>query len=255
MLAMEKLGFECDSRGWDSDNITEEEFKQHVLPYIKESIAVDGPMYVSFNPGVFGDMGHGCVIIGYDDRKEELYFHNPWGNKFEKEYKDVAIEASGIVRIFAPKQVKSADAAFMANVISNITVFPESLEALESLLDAASIAYNTKMCNRRDETEDRRFAAQTAKKEGRKILDIALMRNPAIIIPRCDRKGKIEGYYYAIVSKETPSKFDVRELTQDGWQPEETLNLGNLLRNWTTLVQEKDIFQPDIWELPMNLKR
>ena len=48
-------------------------------------------------------MGHGCVIVGYDDRKAE-HFHNPWGTTFEKSYAAVALQSAGIVYIQAPKE-------------------------------------------------------------------------------------------------------------------------------------------------------
>ena len=65
-------------------------------------------------------MGHGYVIIGYDDRKEEINFYNPRGNKFEKTYEQVAIEASGLVLIETPKTEYAVNEAFTTIIGSRI---------------------------------------------------------------------------------------------------------------------------------------
>ncbi|HKK18837.1 MAG TPA: papain-like cysteine protease family protein, partial [Opitutales bacterium] len=80
-LAMKKLGFDGKALYWRKPG----DFHKSVLPAIRRALVDEGPIYISFKAGVFGASGHGCIIIGYHDRKEELIFHNPWGNVFEKE--------------------------------------------------------------------------------------------------------------------------------------------------------------------------
>ena len=116
MLAMQMLGFVADAVHWKDPST----FIIDVLPKIRCTLCETGPIYASFRPNIFGAMGHVCVIVGYDDRKEEINFYNPRGNKFEKTYQQVAIEASGLVLIETPKTEYVVNDAFTAIIGSRI---------------------------------------------------------------------------------------------------------------------------------------
>lgn len=80
LLAMQKLGFNGESVSWES----EEAFFDKALPAIRRALVETGPIYISFRPGVFGAMGHGCVITGYNDRRKEMLFYNPWERNLKR---------------------------------------------------------------------------------------------------------------------------------------------------------------------------
>ncbi|MFQ3225542.1 MAG: hypothetical protein ACI8Z5_001804, partial [Lentimonas sp.] len=111
-LAMGKLGFDGHTLIWED----EAEFHAKALPAIRRALVDAGPIYISFRPGTFGAMGHGCVIIGYDDRHTEMLFHNPWGNEFQKDYAEVATYGYGIVRLDPPRAVPIASDTFVAQI-------------------------------------------------------------------------------------------------------------------------------------------
>lgn len=245
--AMEKLGFTGQMRRWKSrgENVVEKFIKTH-LPFIKEGLFYDGPMYVSFNPGVFGDMGHGCVIIGYDDRKQKLVFHNPWGNEFEKDYDEFAVQAGGVARFTAPKPAERATEEYTAKVLSIIQEMPSSIDQLRQLLQrsgvTASISYNS----RKDERGNQKFAEDTAKREGRKIMDLAMDRYNATIMPINEGEETV-AYYYVRKPERGGARFEVRKFADGTWERMEEITLGRLVKKWPTLLSHN----PTHWDLPM----
>lgn len=249
ILAMQKLGFDCHPLYFNFENEDWQVLEKEVLPFIRRQLTENGPLFVTFKPGVFGEAGHGCVITGYDDRKEELYIHNPWGDKIKKSYRYFATESNGVVGISPPRQVATADAQYTEKIRQAIASAPLTIFEIESLLQESKIPHALKMCSRKDEQEDKRFAKNTARKEGRKILDIALTRNSAVIIP-FNESNKTTAFYY-VTRPESGGRFIARKITAEGWQEEEELNLGTFLRNWTTRIQEKDMFSSELWDLPM----
>ena len=194
-------------------------------------------------------MGHGCVIVGYDDRKEELFFHNPWGNEFHKDYDQVAIEASGVVLIEAPEPAPIATEAFVAKIQSAIPKVDGDFLALNKRIEHAQIAHELVWCSRRDARGDKRFARDTARDDGRMILELAFERNPAVLIPD-SQDGKTEKYLFVTRPTEGGARFLVRSIDARGWGPAELMTLGSLTRNWTTAFEQQDS-DKKIWELPM----
>ncbi len=245
LLAMEKLGFSGHARHWKK----EKEFAEAVLPEIRRALFETGPIYVSFRPNVFGGMGHGCVIIGYNDRKEELYFHNPWGNEFEETYDRVAIDAYGVVFIEAPEPAPVASEAFVAKIQSIVPKFEGDFLALANRLERAAQAHELVWCSRRDARDDKRFARDTARDDGRTILELAFERNPAVLIPHSD-DGETTRYQFVTRPPEGGSRFLVRSVDAQGWSEPELQTLGSLTRNWATAFKPEN--SPEkIWELPM----
>lgn len=245
LLAMQKLGFKGHSLHWKN----EDQFMQTVLPQIRRTLVETGPIYISFKPDVFGSMGHGCVIIGYDDRKEELSFHNPWGNEFQSRYKYVAVDGYGVVFIQAPEPAPVATDAFIEQIKKVVPRFEGDFLELNARLDRAAQAHRLVWCSRRDARADKRFARDTARDDGRMILELAFERNPAVLIPS-SKDGETEKYLFVTRPPEGGARFLVRAIDKQGWAEPELVTLGRLTRNWTTAFTEPGSNEK-IWELPM----
>ena len=245
LLAMEKLGFDGRVLNWkDTDD-----FARTCLPQIRRALYETGPIYISFRANVFGSMGHGCVIIGYDDRKAELLFHNPWGNEFESSYERVGIDGYGVVFIEAPKPKPIATEAFIQKIKSIVPVFDGDFLALSHRLKSAAQVHELIWCSRRDARHDKRFALDTARDDGRMILELAFKRNPAVFIPHSDN-GETKQYLFVTRPPEGGARFLVRSIDDRGWQEPELMTLGSLARNWVTAF-DPDNNDKKVWELPM----
>ncbi|MGZ0654632.1 C39 family peptidase [Coraliomargarita sp. W4R53] len=245
LLAMQKLGFEAHSLHWEK----EEDFFKTVLPQIRQTLSETGPIYISFRPNVFGSAGHGCVIVGYDDRKEELILHNPWGNKFEQPYRRIAIDAYGVVFIEAPAPAAVATEAFVAKIKQIVPKFDDNMIELSRRLERAHQAHELLWCSRRDARDDKRFARDTAREDGRMILELAFRRNPAVIIP-LSKQGETKAYLFVTRPLEGGARFLVRSIDTRGWAEPELMTLGSLTRNWVTAF-DLEGSQEKVWELPM----
>ncbi len=245
LLAMQKLGFTGNTLQWDSES----DFLKNTLPKIRQKLLSTGPIYISFKPGVFGTMGHGCVIIGYDDRKEELHFHNPWGNKFKKDYNEIAVEGYGVVVIDPRDTAPIASEVFIEKIQNTIPSFPGPLSTLYNKLSKNNIKAEIIWCSRRDERDNKNFAKSTARRDGRKILDLAFERSPAVFIPHSP-KGETNKYLLVTRPKDGGADYPVMELSDTGWSDIEERTLGSLTREWTTYFEAIGEFT-QIWELPM----
>ncbi|MGJ8653828.1 MAG: papain-like cysteine protease family protein [Opitutaceae bacterium] len=244
ILAIGKLGFDGKSFHWKA-----EKFHSTALPKIRRALHDTGPIYISFAPGVFGEMGHGCVIIGYNDRREELTFHNPWGNVFEKTYEEVAKEGRGVVFVDPPKSAPIASDVFIKQIQKKVPKFKGNFQKLTAQLSKSKVAHELVWCSRRDERDDKSFARDTARRDGRKILELSFERNPAVLIPNSP-DGQTECYYFVTRPPEGGSSFLVREITAQGWKEPVLVTLGSLTRHWTTSFTDSKSTKL-IWELPM----
>ena len=244
ILAMQKLGFVAHALHWEDQAV----FTEKILPEIRRTLYETGPIYVSFRPNIFGIMGHGCVIVGYDDRKEELHFYNPWGSKFEKTYGQVAVESSGLVLIEAPENDYVATDAFTKNIRSKIPRFEGDFLDLSARLNRLDQPHKLVWCSRRDAHKDKRFAQNTAREDGRLILELAFERNPAVLIPYSE-DGVTRRYLFVTRPPEGGARFLVRSIDKQGWSKAQLQTLGSLTRHWpTAFITNKD---GPIWELPM----
>lgn len=244
ILAMQKLGFEGQALHWEEDT-----FFNEALPKIRRALVETGPIYISFRPGVFGEMGHGCVIIGYNNRREELTFHNPWGTVFEKSYSEVATQGYGVVFIDPPKAAPIASELFIQQMEQTLPTFTGNFLVVAQRLLQNKQPHELVWCSRRDARDDRRFAKDTARRDGRKILELAFERNPAVLIPYSP-DGITEKYFFVTRPPEGGASFMVREITDTGWSEPELQTLGSLTREWTTLFQTSNSTE-SVWELPM----
>ncbi|CAI8263809.1 MAG: Uncharacterised protein [Opitutia bacterium UBA7350] len=242
--AIKKLGLSSRILFWNE----RDKFHEIVLPKIRESIVQEGPIYISFKPGVFGNMGHGCVVVGYDDRKEELLFHNPWGNEFELEYEAVAVQASGLVFIEPPKAFPVASDAMIEQFKKSIPTVKPNLEHLCQKLHQSEINFELIWCNRIDSMKDNKFAKDTAREEGRPMLKLAFRRNAAVIIPYSPR-GKLTHFYLVTRAPRGGASYLARKIGPSGWSGPEIKTLGSLTREWSTLFKAKN--GDEFWQLPL----
>jgi len=245
LLAMQKLGFKGRTLHWANDA----EFLEKTLPRIRRALFETGPIYISFRPNVFGSMGHGCVVVGYDDRKEELLFHNPWGHKFESPYSRVAVDAYGVVFIEAPEPAPVATEAFVAEIRSAVPEFDGDFLALAARLKRAGIDHGLVWCSRRDARDDKRFARDTAREDGRMILELAFERNPAVLIPHSE-DGETTYCQFVTRPPEGGARFLVRRIGARGWSEPGLQTLGSLTRYWATAFTLEGEAEK-VWELPM----
>lgn len=244
-LAMEKLGFEGVEIRWDSGD----QFSEEILPKIKEELYRERPIYVSFMPGVFGTMGHGCVIVGYNERKEELMFHNPWGEKFEMDYSRFSGVAHGIVTIKPIEAVRPASPQELQAFTGKIPKLAGGFNWLYTQIVRNEIPITIKWCNRYDTLSDRKFADDTAREEGRTMLKLSFRRNPAVLIPNSP-KGMTQSWYLVTRPPEGGARYSVQELSADGWSDPELKTLGSLTREWPTLLKSNQSGE-SYWRLPL----
>ena len=244
-LAMGKLGFEGRTQRWEG----EAEFNAIILPAIRRALVETGPIYISFRPGVFGSMGHGCIIVGYDDRRQEMSFHNPWGNQFKKDYSDVAVHGYGIVVFDPPRTAPIASDAFITQIQQSVPRFDGDLLTLANRLTQAGQPFELVWCSRRDTRDDKRFAVDTARRDGRKILELSFRRNPAVLIP-ASPDGKTTKYYFVTRPPTGGASYLVREITEQGWSDAALKTLGSLTREWATIFTITEQTE-SVWELPM----
>ena len=244
-LAMGKLGFDGRTLLWEG----EAEFNTKILPTIRRALVKTGPIYISFRPGVFGSMGHGCIIVGYDDRRQEMSFHNPWGNEFNKDYNVVAMHGYGIVVFDPPRIAATASAAFVTQIQQRVPRFDGNFLTLANQLQRSEQSFELVWCSRRDARNDKHFAVDTARRDGRKILELAFRRNPAVLIP-ASPNGKTTKYYFVTRPPQGGASYLVREITEQGWSDAALKTLGSLTREWATIFTMTDQTEP-LWELPM----
>jgi hypothetical protein len=243
-LAMEKLGLEGHTLYWKDET----DFLENTLPAIRRALVESGPIYISFRPNVFGTMGHGCVITGYNDRRQEMYFYNPWGNSFEKEFSSVALQARGVVLFDPPPLAPVASETLIDQIQHCIPYFEGNMIDVANRLKNSDQASELIWCSRRDARDDKRFAENTARRDGRLILELAFRRNPAVLIP-CSPDGHTQKYYFVTRPPEG-ANYLVREITTQGWSEPSLKTLGSLTREWTTAFTLPDQTDP-VWELPL----
>jgi hypothetical protein len=139
--------------------------------------------------------------------------------------------------------------AFIEKIQSFVPNFNGNFLALSAQLGRATQAHKLVWCSRRDARHNKRFARDTARDDGRMILELAFERNPAVFIP-FSRDGETEKYLFVTRPPEGGARFLVRTIDQQGWTEPELMTLGSLTRNWVTAFSEQGTDEK-VWELPM----
>ena len=139
--AMQKLGFTGRSLYWKSP----EQFEDEALLHIKHTLFESGPVYVSYRAGIFGNTGHGCVIVGYNDRKQEFTIKNPWGYAFTDSYDSLATGCEGVVLIDPPSEAPVAEASFITTIQRIIPRLDGDIFNLTPRLKAGRVSHNVRV--------------------------------------------------------------------------------------------------------------
>ena len=225
-------------------------FIAKTLPLFKEALVREGPMYISFKPGMFGANGHGCVVIGYSDTRNEMYFYNPWGQEFSQPYREVEKYTRNVIAFTPPKAMKdeAVDYAVLTKALRQaIPNNAHDIMRLEAALHICGVSCKFVECNRRDLMDDEKKTERLALRESQKFIDLAMERVPAILIPQTDDEG-ITCYLFARKSPESKNKLLVQRINSQGWGDPELSSSKQLIRSWTTPV---DANGKTLWMLPM----
>ena len=138
---------------------------------------------------------------------------------------------------------------FVRKIKSVVPYFDGNFLALSHRLKNAAQVHELIWCSRRDARFDKRFAQNTARDDGRMILELAFRRNPAVFIPRSD-DGETKQYLFVTRPPEGGARYLVRSVAKRGWHEPELMTLGSLTRQWVTAFElESD--DKKVWELPM----
>jgi hypothetical protein len=242
--AMQTLGFAHQMVQW-SPTMAFPAFEREVLAFVRWNLAQNGPMYASFRPGVFGDEGHGCVLVGYDERR--LYFHNPWGSRFNLTFREFFEQASNAVAFHRPPSVGiGAGAQAVSRALAALPIVSVDLSAVVQRLEAAGLSAELQTIAPREDRSSRAAANRYAHAQGIRYLRHALDANHLVILPV--NEGETRSGYVCIWQDESKRpQLAARYLGPNGWGPEIAVNFNDLLPRWPTLLSSGD------WELPAVL--
>ena len=248
---MENFGFSyrlINDRHTDGDV---EDFVAKTLPLLKEALVREGPMYISFMPGIFGSSGHGCVVIGYSDTRNEMYFYNPWGTEYSAPYREVEKYTRTVIAFTPPKALGDASVDCTALIKGLKQALPNhktDVVKLQVALSITGVSFKYIECNRRDLMDDAKKTERLARRESQKFIDLAIERAPAILIPQTDDKG-VTDYLFIRKSPESKKKLLVQRIDAKGWGEPELTDSKGLVRYWTTPVAVKP--GQTQWMLPL----
>ncbi|MBN2163614.1 MAG: C39 family peptidase [Pontiellaceae bacterium] len=227
-----------------------EGFTEKTLPLFKDALVHDGPMYISFKPGIFGANGHGCVVIGYSDTRKEMYFYNPWGQEFSEPYREVEKYTRTAIAFTPPKHLGDENVDCTLLIKSLHQAIPNSSQnfmTLQVALQIVGISFKYVECNRSDLMDDAKKTERLALRESQKFIDLAMERVPAILIPQTDDESTTS-YVLIRKSPESKGKLLIQRIDACGWGDEELSSSKQLIRNWTTPITTNG---KKLWMLPM----
>ena len=249
--AMKNLGFQCQY--YYLGKITKETFQKIIFPEIRNFLFRKGPIYVGFKEGVFGNSGHACVLIGYDQRREKMFFHNPWGNKFEKTYQEIIEEIDALIFAF-PRSKSEIDIALVETTLREaLPRLPISFDSVIPDLSARSFSVELLLGNRRDAKSDNRHAQITARDEGRKFIEQGMRGASSLLIPQ-STEGEMRSLLW-IFEMKTRSCYRGYSITPLGWEKEpREYTLTQITRQWVTKMNNGDFDFPIILIHNINIK-
>lgn len=244
-VAMNNFGLSPSFVYWERGS---QDFEAEVLPLLKRWLVQQGPVYVSFYPGVFGETGHGCVLIGYNDRTRQLQFYNPWGNEFPKSFEAAAREIFGAVGFELSGRDGQRDPELGARVREVVSRPPGGLEDMLRMLRVEGLEVELRLGVRRDAREDRRFAVRLGRDEGRNFLYYGFNRSPVLIITEQVDEHSAHGFALIELAPGSRNNFHVWRLTENGWVGPAVETATGALRNWASLIELRG---QQHWDLPL----
>lgn len=251
--AMENLGFLFEIKRWqwtprNRREALPAEVRTEIFPFIFAAITQCGPLYTSFKPGVFGDMGHGCVLIGYDQKKELFYFHNPWGNKFTKTFTEFAQEAGDVVAFQKPPALTGDGRALADKLAAALPAISAGMSPAQAVtaLKEHNLPASLQLCGRRDQQDQRGSTASWGVSQDNRIINAALRTNLVVLMPAANEKGDIEEWVmlYHDPDPDNPQLL-ARRSQRTGWKKESPVWISELTSRWAALIGTKH------WDLPL----
>ncbi len=242
--AMNNFGLEPYLVWWT----TAESFREEALPKIKQQLIENGPMYVSFAPGVFGDMGHGCVLVGFEDRTEKLYLYNPWGNEFDKSYDTFAKEGRGAVGFRPSGRDGRRDPELGEKVRGLFAKAPGSLREAIETIERAGLRTELRFGVRKDARNNHRFAERTGRDEGRNFIYYAFNRAPVVLITQQEGDDSPLEFALLELSESNRNHYQFWRLDKDGWRDPEVGAATRPARHWASRIEYKG---EERWDLPL----
>lgn len=212
-----------------------------------------GPIYTSFKAGVFGNSGHACVLIGYDHRREKMFFHNPWGNKFEKNYQEIIEEVDGMILPSLRSKPKIDISLIETRLRKALPKLPRSFDLVVPILINQSLLVELLLCNRRDAKSNNRHAQITVRDEGRKFIEQAMKSASSILIPQSiDKEIKSLLWIFEMKNRSCYRSYSITPL---GWEKEpKDYTLTEITRNWVIKMENGDFDFPIILVQGINKK-
>lgn len=247
--AMESLGFFSQTRLWADlgEKADFKRFETDIMPFIRASLRQDGPLYVSFKPGVYGNRGHGCVIVGYNDHGQgEIYIHNPAGKRETYYFQDFSRKAHEVVRFHWQPPVSGDAVALENQIMAALHRPPVDLTDAMKLLRAAGLKPALRLHGRRDRRDDRFETERWALAQGHRVVESTLAHHPVCLIP-VGRDGRIVGWYLIRREREDPKPI-VRPFGIQGWGEPGRPSLDSLFKTWSTPV---NVPGEVAWDMPI----
>lgn len=223
-------------------------FIKKTLPQFKKALVNDGPVYISIRE-IFGG-NHGCIVIGYNDKSEKMYFYNPWGDEFNLSYKEAAKYSYDAFAFTPPKLLEDTIVDCTALIETLKQAVPNNsnnVKKLSHTLNAFNVSFELIECNRMDIMNDASKTERLARSNGQKLIDLTLERVPAIVIPQTNDEGIID-YIFITKAQESKKKLLVQRIGSGGWGTPEISSSRILIRDWTTPV---DVNGKKQWRLPL----
>lgn len=247
--AMESLGFFSQTRTWADfgEPADFKRFQTTIMPFIRASLRQDGPLYVSFKPGVYGSRGHGCVIVGYNDHgKGEIYIQNPLGKREMYYFYDFSRQAAEVVRFYWQPPASGDAVALEKQITTALHRSPVDLTDAMNLLRAAGLKASLRLHGRRDRRDDRFETERWALAQGHRVLESTLEHHPVCLIPVTKDK-RIAGWYLIRRERENPLPV-VRPRGPQGWGEPGRPQLDTLFKTWSTPV---NVPGEIAWDMPI----
>ncbi len=247
--AMGALGFHSETRLWHDTGAKTDyaRFTREILPFIRQSLLKDGPLYVSFKAGVYGSGGHGCVIVGYNDAGDgTLEIHNPWGTRERYRYRDFSLKAHEAVRFHLPPPVKGDSAALEAKALAALRRSPVDVTDAMRLLKNAGLRPVLRFHARNDRRDDRNEVLRWSLAQGPRIIAATLDRHQGCLIPIARENG-IVGWHFLRLDPGNPAPL-VRSRSAQGWTEASRPPLDTLLNSWSVPLNVLGAFA---WDMPL----
>lgn len=244
--AMNRLGFQATTTLWDIGGTDFEIFERDYLPQIKEALFRDGPVYVTFRPGVIDDEAQGALIVSYDDERQRFRVYIPARGVGPFSYHDLSIATTGMIA-FQPVQLEPLGIESVDQLIQEIEQYENPWE-LSAMRFAKHFSTQSINCAPWGTNADEERMKQAAQEDGEAMINTLLRANQAVVIP--EYQGDLpRGLFMITLPADQPEKkWMVWHLSSEGWVHGEEMSPRDVLRRWAGPVATTDDGDP-LWGL------